>query len=50
MTKYQCGICGEYIEETDTQFYTDNGNRIEGNFKICEFCYLNLQKMLSEED
>lgn len=46
--KHQCSVCKEMIAENETQFYTDNGNRIEGEFKICEFCYLNLSPMLEE--
>lgn len=42
--KWICDICHEEISKETNLAYTDNGNHIVGNFCICEFCYLNLDK------
>ena len=43
--KRQCVLCKNWIEEKDTNFYTDNGVLIEGQPSVCEFCYLNLRRI-----
>ena len=40
-----CDMCGHSISNDDPKF-TDNGTLIIGNPCLCEFCYLNLRRVI----
>jgi len=43
MVKRICAFCGEEIKEIENVAYSDNG--VDQDPYICEFCYLNLEKV-----
>jgi len=42
--KWICDNCRKEISKENNMAYSDNGVHIEGEFCLCEFCYMNLQK------